>query len=120
MPDWTGIALGFDSLHGQGPWLIFLLLVYPFLVGFLVATPCCAGAGWLFQSLCMTFITAAVTMWLWPLLAGCSTLLMRFGLHRRVQFFWISTLPCWALLVRLGLRKVCCSPRFRVCFCLQG
>ena len=37
MPHWTCIALGGDSLHGQGPWLVFVLLLYPLL-------------GWLFGS----------------------------------------------------------------------
>ena len=37
MPHWTGIAIGGDSLNGQGPWLVFVLLLYPML-------------GWLFGS----------------------------------------------------------------------
>ena len=26
LPAWTGIAIGGDSLKGQGPWLVFVLL----------------------------------------------------------------------------------------------
>ena len=38
MSDWTGVELSGDTLQVQGPWLVFVLLLYPLL-------------GWLFGAL---------------------------------------------------------------------
>ena len=107
MPAWTGIDLGGESLHGQGPWLVFVLLLYPLL-------------GWLFGSytvlrwrrltlivlLQRLLITAAVTLMVVAIarwLINPSELVWL--VHRRVQLLWIGSLSLWALAVRVGLRR---------------
>ena len=107
MPAWTGIALRSYSLQGQGPWLVFVLLLYPLL-------------GWLFGSytvlrwrrlalpvlLQRLLITAVVTLMVvaiarWLINPSEAVWLV----YRRVQLLWIGLLTLWALAVRLGLRR---------------
>ena len=107
MPAWTGIALGGETLQGQGPWLVFVLLLYPLL-------------GWLFGSytvlrwrrlalpvlLQRLLITAAVTLMVvaiarWLINPSEAVWLV----SRRVQLLWIGVLTLWALAVRVGLRR---------------
>ncbi len=107
LPPWTGIDLGVDSLQSQGPWLVFVLLLYPLL-------------GWLFGSytvlswrrlalpllLQRLVITAAVTL----LVVAIARWLISPSdvvslLYRRVQVVWIFSLTMWALAVRVGLRR---------------
>ena len=107
MPAWTGVALGGDSLQGQGAWLVFVLLLYPLL-------------GWLFGSytvlrwrrlalpvlLQRLLITAAVTVMVvaiarWLINPSEAVWLV----YRRVQLLWIGALTLWALAVRVGLRR---------------
>ncbi|CAK22531.1 sugar transferase [Synechococcus sp. CS-197] len=107
MPAWTGVALGGDSLQGQGPWLVFVLLLYPLL-------------GWLFVSytvlrwrrlalpvlLQRLLITAVVTLVVvaiarWLINPSEAVWLV----YRRVQLLWIGALTLWALAVRVGLRR---------------
>ena len=106
-PAWTDIILGGDSLQGQGPWLVFVLLLYPLL-------------GWLFGSytvlrwrrldlsvlLQRLLITAAVTLMVvaiarWLINPSDAVWLV----YRRVQLLWIGALTLWALFVRIGLRR---------------
>ena len=106
MPEWTGIAIGGDSLKGQGPWL-FVLLVYPL-------------PGWLFGSytvlswrrlalpvlLQRLLITAVVTLMVvamarWLINPSEAVWLV----YRRVLLLWIGALTLWVLAVRLGLRR---------------
>ena len=107
MSAWTGIDLSGDSLQVQGPWFLFVLLLYPLL-------------GWLFGSytvlrwrrltlplmLQRLFITAAVTL---MVVAIARWLInpseMVWLVHRRVQFLWIGALSLWVLAVRVGLRS---------------
>ena len=107
LPALTGIDIGFDSLRGQGSWLIFVFWVYPLL-------------GWLFGSytvlrwrrlplpvlLQRLFITSFVTLMVvaiarWLFNPGDDIWLV----HRRVQLLWIGVLSFWALLVRVCLRQ---------------
>ena len=107
MPAWTGIDLAGKSFQGQGPWLLFLLLLYPLL-------------GWLFGSytvlrwrrltlpvlLQRLLITAAVTLMVvaiarWLINPSDTVWLV----YRRVQLLWIGALSLWALAVRIGLRR---------------
>lgn len=107
MPAWSGIALGGESLQGQGPWLVFVLLLYPLL-------------GWLFGSytvlrwrrlalpvlLQRLLITAAVTLMVVAIarwLINPSEVVWL--VYRRVQLLWIGLLTFWALAVRVGLRR---------------
>ena len=106
-PVWTGIDLGVVSLQGQGPWLVFVFLLYPLL-------------GWLFGSytvlrwrrltllvlLQRLLITAVVTLMVvaiarWLINPGDTVWLV----YRRVQLLWIVALTLWALVVRVGLRR---------------
>ena len=114
MPAWTGIDLGGHSLQGQGPWLVFLLLLYPLL-------------GWLFGSytvlrwrrltlpvlLQRLLITAAVTLMLVALarrlINPSDTVWL---VYLRVQLVWIGVLSLWALAVRIGLRRGLLLPDF--------
>ena len=107
MPLLAGIPLGGNSLHGQVPWLIFVLLLYPLL-------------GWLFgsytvlrwrrlsltallQRLFITFIATlmvvAIARWLFNPSEAV------WLVYRSVQFLWIFTLTFWVLFVRVGLRQ---------------
>ena len=107
MPAWTGIAIGGDSLKGQGPWLVFVLLLYPLL-------------GWLFGSytvlgwrrlalpvlLQRLLITAVVTLMVvaiarWLINPSESVWLV----SRRVLLLWIGAITLWVLAVRVGLRR---------------
>ena len=121
MPAWTGIDLGGHSLQGQGPWLVFLLLLYPLL-------------GWLFGSytvlrwrrltlpvlLQRLLITAAVTLMLVALarrlINPSDTVWL---VYLRVQLVWIGVLSLWALAVRIGLRRGFCCLIFRKFYCLH-
>ena len=104
---WTGIPLGGDSLQGQGPWFVFVLLLYPLL-------------GWLFGSYTVlrwrrlplkvllqrllitaaaTLISVAIARWL--INPSDAVWLV----YRRVQLLWIGMITLWALAVRIGLRR---------------
>ena len=107
MSDWTGVELSGDTLQVQGPWFLFVLLLYPLL-------------GWLFGSYTvlrwrrLTFplllqrllITGAVTL---MVVAIARWLInpseMVWLVHRRVQFLWMGSLSLWVLAVRVGLRR---------------
>ena len=106
-PALLGWTIGGSSLEGQGGWLLFSLLLYPSL-------------GWLFGSytvlrwrrltlpvlLQRLVITAAVTVIVmavarWLINPADAVWLV----YRRVQLVWMLALTCWALLVRLALRR---------------
>ena len=106
-PALLGWTIGGSSLEGQGGWLLFSLLLYPSL-------------GWLFGSytvlrwrrltlpvlLQRLVITAAVTgivmaVARWLINPADAVWLV----YRRVQLVWMVALTCWALLVRLALRR---------------
>ncbi|MEC7738891.1 MAG: sugar transferase [Cyanobacteriota bacterium] len=106
-PALLGWTIGGSSLEGQGGWLLFSLLLYPSL-------------GWLFGSytvlrwrrltlpvlLQRLVITAAVTVIVmavarWLINPADAVWLV----YRRVQLVWMVALTCWALLVRLALRR---------------
>ena len=70
MPDWTGIAIGGDSLHGQEPWLVFVLLLYPVGLAFGSYTVLRWRRLPLLVLLQRLLITAAVTLWWWLSPAG--------------------------------------------------
>ena len=107
IPSLIGFEIGGNSLKGQGPWLLFSLLLYPLL-------------GWLFGSytvlrwrrldlsvlLQRLLITAAVSLMVvaiarWLINPGELVWLV----YRRVQFIWMGALTGWAFLVRLALRR---------------
>ncbi len=107
VPPLIGWPIGGSNLEGQGSWLLFSLLLYPFL-------------GWLFGSytvlrwrrlalsvlLQRLVITAAVTVIVvavarWLINPADSVWMV----YRSVQFFWMLVLTGWALLVRLALRR---------------
>lgn len=102
-----GWSIGGSNFDGQGSWLLFSLLLYPFL-------------GWLFGSytvlrwrrltlqvlLQRLVITAAVSLMVvavarWLINPADSVWLV----YRSVQLFWMLALTGWALLVRLALRR---------------
>ena len=106
-PALLGWTIGGSSLEGQGGWLLFSLLLYP-------------SVGWLFGSytvlrwrrltlpvlLQRLVITAAVTVIVmavarWLINPADAVWLV----YRRVQLVWMVALTCWALLVRLALRR---------------
>lgn len=103
----VGLPLGGGALHGQGPWLVFCLVLYPLL-------------GWLFGSYTVlrwrllplrvllqrllitavfTMIAVAVARWL------VNPSDQVWLVYRRVQFTWLALLTVWALVVRLALRR---------------
>ena len=105
-PVLTGIPFDSDSLQGQGPWLLFVFLLYPLL-------------GWLFGSytvlrwprltlpvlLQRLLITAAITL----MVVAIARWLIRpsdavWVVYPRVQFLWLGVLTIWVLAVRVGLR----------------
>jgi len=96
-----------NSLIGQGYWLIFCFLIYPFL-------------GWLFgiytilrwpqlpkavliQRLLLTvavsMIAVAIMRWLF------NPSIDIWILHRRVQFIWIFGITIWSFFIRLALHR---------------
>ena len=102
-----GWPIGGSNLDGQGSWLLFSFLLYPFL-------------GWLFGSytvlrwrrlalpvlLQRLVITAAVSVMVvavarWLINPDDSVWLV----YRSVQLLWMLALTGWALLVRLALRR---------------
>ena len=107
VPPLIGWPIGGSNLMGQGSWLLFSLLLYPFL-------------GWLFGSytvlrwrrltlpvlLQRLVITAAVSVMVvavarWLINPDDSVWLV----YRSVQLLWMLALTGWALLVRLALRR---------------
>jgi len=107
VPPLIGWPIGGSSLEGQGNWLLFSLVLYPFL-------------GWLFGSytvlrwrrltlpvlLQRLVITAAVSVMVvavarWLINPADSVWLV----YRRVQLMWMLALTGWALMVRLALRR---------------
>ena len=106
IPAWTGIAIGGDSLQGQEPWLLFVLLLYPLL-------------GWLFGSFTvLRRRRLAISVLLQRLLITASVTLMVVAVarwlfnpsdevwlvYRRVQLLDRGAY-LWALAVRVGLRR---------------
>ena len=107
VPALTGSNFAIESLEGQVPWIVFLLLLYPLL-------------GWLFGSytvlrwrrvslkvlILRLLITAIVTLMMVAIarwLFNPSD--MVWLVSRRVQFPWTGMLSLWALAVRIGLRR---------------
>ena len=107
MPAWIGISSFGDTLQGQEPWLVFVLLLYPLL-------------GWLFGSytvlrwrrlalpllLQRLLITAAVTLivlLIARVVINPSQSVWLAGFQ--VQLLWIGSLTMWSLAVRIGLRR---------------
>ena len=107
VPPLIGWPIGGSNLEGLGSWLLFSLLLYPFL-------------GWLFGSytvlrwrrltllvlLQRLVITAAVSVMVvavarWLINPADSVWLV----YRSVQLLWMLALTGWALLVRLALRR---------------
>ena len=107
IPPLIGWSVGGSNLDGQGSWLLFSLLLYPFL-------------GWLFGSytvlrwrrlalpvlLQRLLITAVVSVMVvavvrWLINPDDSVWLV----YRSVQLLWMLALTGWALLVRLALRR---------------
>ena len=107
VPPLIGWSIGGSNLDGQGSWLLFSLLLYPFL-------------GWLFGSytvlrwrrlalpvlLQRLVITAVVSVMVvavarWLINPADSVWLV----YRSVQLLWMLALTGWALLVRLALRR---------------
>ena len=107
VPPLIGCQIGGSNLEGQGSWLLFSLLLYPFL-------------GWLFGSYTVLrwrrlalpvlfqrlVITAAVSVMVvavarWLINPADSVWLV----YRSVQMLWMLALTGWALLVRLALRR---------------
>ena len=105
---WTGVGASGDSLQAQGPWLVFVLLLYPLL-------------GWLFGSYTVlrwrrltlpvllqrllitafvTLIVVAIARWL----INPSDVVWL--VHRRVQFLWIGAHSLWVLFVRFAFVAV--------------
>ena len=91
----------------QGPWLLFMLLLYPLL-------------GWLFGSytvlrwrrltlpvlLQRLLITAAVMLMVVAIVRWLVNPSQDLWLvYRRVQFVWLACLTAWAVLVRVALRR---------------
>ena len=106
-PFLAGISIGTISLQGQGPWLAFLLFIYPLLgwllgiytvlrwrrLPFLVLLQrllITALATLLFVSIACWLINPSDSVWL---------------VYRRVQLFWICSLTLWVLLVRVTMRR---------------
>ena len=107
LPPLIDCQIGGSNLEGQGSWLLFSLLLYPFL-------------GWLFGSYTLLrwrrlalpvllqrlVITAAVSVMVvaiarWLINPADSVWLV----YRSVQMLWMLALTGWALLVRLALRR---------------
>jgi len=107
VPPLFGWSIGGSNLEGQGSWLLFSLLLYPFL-------------GWLFGSytvlrwrrltllvlLQRLGITAVVSVMVvavvrWLINPDDSVWLV----YRSVQLLWMLALTGWALMVRLALRR---------------
>ena len=122
MSAWTGVDLSADSLQVQGPWFLFLLLLYPLL-------------GWLFGSytvlrwrrltlpllLQRLLITGAVTLMVVAIVRWLiNPNEMVWLVHRRVQFLWIGSLSLWVLAVRVALRRGLLLPdASRILLCVQ-
>ena len=100
-------AVGLASLQGQGAWLLFMLLLYPFL-------------GWLFGSytvLRWRRLSLPVLLQRLLLTAGVSVMVVAIArwlinpgeevwlVYRRVQLLWMAGLTVCAFLVRLALRR---------------
>ena len=107
VPPLIGWSIGGSNLEGQGSWLLFSLLLYPFL-------------GWLFGSytvLRWRRLTLPVLLQRLLITAAVSVIVMAVArwlinpadavwlVYRRVQLVWMVALTCWALLVRLALRR---------------
>ena len=107
VPPLIGWPIGGSNLEGQGSWLLFSLLLYPFL-------------GWLFGSytvLRWRRLTLSVLLQRLVITAGVSVMVVAVArwlinpddsvwlVYRRVQLSWMLALTGWALLVRLALRR---------------
>ena len=107
VPALAGLRNADFDLFSQGGWLLFTLLLYPAL-------------GWLFgsytvlrwrrlplivllQRLLLTAVGTlmVVAMVRWLINPGSEVWLV----HRKVQFLWMTGISCWALAVRLALRR---------------
>ena len=112
VPALFGWSDGGSSLHGQGSWLLFSLLLYPSL-------------GWLFGSYTVlrwrrvTFLELLQRL---VITAGMSVMVLAVArwlinpadavwlVYRRVQLVWMLGLTGWVLLVRLALRHCLLLP----------
>ena len=123
-PVWTGIDLGVVSLQGQGPWLVFVFLLYPLL-------------GWLFGSytvlrwrrltllvlLQRLLITAVVTLMVVAIARWLINRVTQFGwftvgfsccgLWRSPYGRWLYASGSVGVFSCLNLRGFCCSPNLR-------
>ena len=102
-----GLPLGAGGFHGQLPWLVFFLVVYP-LFGWLLGSytilrwrqlPFSVLLQRLLITAIVTMIAVAVARWL------VNPSDQVWLLYRRVQFTWLFLLSIWALVVRLALRR---------------
>ena len=102
-----GLPLGAGGFHGQLPWLVFFLVVYP-LFGWLFGSytilrwrqlPFSVLLQRLLITAIVTMIAVAVARWL------VNPSDQVWLLYRRVQFTWLFLLSIWALVVRLALRR---------------
>ena len=102
-----GWPIAGSSLQGQGGWLLFSLLLYPFL-------------GWLFGSytvlrwrrlnLSVLLQRLVITAWVSVMVVAVARWLINpdesvWLVYRSVQLMWMLSLTGWALLVRLALRR---------------
>ena len=102
-----GWSIGGDTFDGQGGWLLFSLLLYPFW-------------GWLFGSytvLRWRRLTLSVLLQRLSITAAASVMVVAIArwfinpedsvwlVHRSVQLLWMLALTGWAVMVRLGLRR---------------
>ena len=107
VPPLIGSPIGGSNLMGQGSWLLFSLLLYPFL-------------GWLFGSytvLRWRRLTLPVLLQRLAITAAMSVMVVAVArwlinpddsvwlVYRSVQLLWMFALTGWALLVRLALRR---------------
>ena len=107
LPALTGIDIGFDSLRGQGSWLIFVFGFTLCLGGFSVVIPFFVGVDYLFPVLLQRLFH-----YFFRHPYGCGdrslaflTLVMTYGLFIEGPTLWIGVLSFWALLVRVCLRQ---------------
>ena len=107
VPPLIGWSIGGSNLEGQGSWLLFSLLLYPFL-GWLFGSY--TVLRWrrltlpvLFQRLGITAVVSVMVVAVvrWLINPDDSVWLV----YRSVQMLWMLALTGWALLVRLALRR---------------
>lgn len=107
LPALTGISLEGNSFQGQGPWLVFVFLLYPLLSwlfgGYTVLRWRRLSLMVLLQRLLITasvtYIVVALARWL---INPSDAIWL---VSREVQLLWVGALSLWALAVRLSLRQ---------------